>query len=325
MLHYKFPPFCVGEVKFLRGPSRREIGHGALAERAIAYVLPADEDFPYTIRIVSEILESNGSSSMATVCGASLSLMDAGVPVAEPVAGIAMGLLKDGDRVVVLSDIIGDEDHYGDMDLKVTGTGDGITALQMDIKIDGITRETLSQALFQAKEGRRQILDIMNKALPKHRKEISPHAPRILVMYVNPDKIRDIIGPGGKMIRAIQEETNTKIEVEDTGKVVIAAVDVRGAQEAKKEIQKLTREAELGKIYMGIVRKVTDFGAFVEIFPGTDGLVHISQLAPERVRKVTDIVREGDTFPVKVIGIDSQGKIKLSRKDAIGKKPDIED
>jgi polyribonucleotide nucleotidyltransferase len=236
-----------------------------------------------------------------------------------------MGLLKDGDRVVVLSDIIGDEDHYGDMDLKVTGTGDGITALQMDIKIDGITRETLSQALFQAKEGRRQILDIMNKALPKHRKEISPHAPRILVMYVNPDKIRDIIGPGGKMIRAIQEETNTKIEVEDTGKVVIAAVDVRGAQEAKKEIQKLTREAELGKIYMGIVRKVTDFGAFVEIFPGTDGLVHISQLAPERVRKVTDIVREGDTFPVKVIGIDSQGKIKLSRKDAIGKKPDIED
>jgi len=322
MLHYKFPPFCVGEVKFLRGPSRREVGHGALAERAIAYMLPDDETFPYTIRVVSEILESNGSSSMATVCGASLSLMDAGVPLAEPVAGIAMGLLKGKDRTVVLSDIIGDEDHHGDMDLKVTGTRDGLTALQMDIKIEGITKETMTQALYQAKEGRRHILDLMCQTLPKPREEISPLAPRIIVLYVNPDKIRDIIGPGGKVIRAIQEETGTKIEVEDTGKVVIASTDVQGGNQAKAEIQRLTQQAEVGRIYMGMVRKITDFGAFVEIFPGTDGLVHISQLAPERVRKVTDVIQEGDTFPVKVIGIDAQGKIKLSRKDAIGQTPD---
>lgn len=322
MLHYKFPPFCVGEVKFLRGPSRREIGHGALAERAIAYMLPDDDDFPYTIRVVSEILESNGSSSMATVCGASLSLMDAGVPIEQPVAGIAMGLLKGDDRVVVLSDIIGDEDHHGDMDFKVTGTRDGITALQMDIKIDGITREIVSRALVQAKEGRLHILDEMHRTISTPRKEVSPYAPRIFILYVNPDKIRDIIGPGGKVIRAIQEETNTKIEVEDSGKVVIAAVDVKGAKEAKEAIQELTREAEVGKIYQGIARKVTDFGVFVEIFPGTEGLVHISQLAPNRVRKVTDVVKEGDTFPVKVIGIDAQGKIKLSRKDAIGQTPD---
>jgi polyribonucleotide nucleotidyltransferase len=322
MLHYKFPPFCVGEVKFLRGPSRREVGHGALAERAIAYMLPNDEDFPYTIRVVSEILESNGSSSMATVCGASLSLMDAGVPLDEPVAGIAMGLLKENDRVVILSDIIGDEDHFGDMDFKVTGTRSGITALQMDIKIDGITRQVLTDALKQAGEGRRYILDEMAKAISEARKEISPHAPRIFVMYINPDKIREIIGPGGKVIRGIQEETNTKIEVDDSGKVVIAAVDVRGAEEAKAAIRTITREAEVGKIYMGIARKVTDFGVFVEIFPGTEGLVHVSQLEPTRVRKVTDVVKEGDTFPVKVIGIDSQGKIKLSRKDAIGQTPD---
>jgi polyribonucleotide nucleotidyltransferase len=322
MLHYKFPPFCVGEVKFLRGPSRREVGHGALAERALSHLLPNDEDFPYTIRIVSEILESNGSSSMATVCGSSLSLMDSGVPIADPVAGIAMGLLKDGERVVVLSDIIGDEDHHGDMDFKVTGTQDGITALQMDIKIGGITREILTQALFQARDGRRHILEEMNKTISEPRKEISRYAPRILVMYVNPDKIRDIIGPGGKVIRAIQEETGTKIEVDDNGKVLIAALDMEGAEEAKREIKSLTREAELGKVYMGTVKKVTDFGAFVEIFPGTEGLVHISQLEPTRVRKVTDVAREGDSFPVKVIGIDPQGKIKLSRKDAIGKTPD---
>ncbi len=322
MLHYKFPPFCVGEVKFLRGPSRREVGHGALAERAIAYLLPNDEDFPYTIRVVSEILESNGSSSMATVCGASLSLMDAGVPVEEPVAGIAMGLLKENDRVIILSDIIGDEDHFGDMDFKVTGTRTGITALQMDIKIDGITRQVLTEALTQAGEGRRYILDQMAKAISEPRKEISPYAPRIFVMYINPDKIREIIGPGGKVIRGIQEETNTKIEVDDSGKVVIAAVDIRGAEQAKDAIRSITREAEVGKIYMGIARKVTDFGVFVEIFPGTEGLVHVSQLAPNRVRKVTDVVREGDSFPVKVIGIDAQGKIKLSRKDAIGETPD---
>lgn len=325
MLHYKFPPFSVGEVKFLRGPSRREVGHGALAERAIAYLLPDDEQFPYTIRVVSEILESNGSSSMATVCGSSLSLMDAGVPMSEPVAGIAMGLLKEGDRTVILSDIIGDEDHHGDMDFKVTGTADGITALQMDIKIQGITRETLGQALQQAKEGRRHILSEMARAISQPRAEMSPHAPRIHVMHINPEKIRDIIGPGGKVIRSIQDETGTKIEVDDTGKVIIAATDERAGKDAKEAIQKIAREAEVGRIYMGVVRKITDFGAFVEIFPGTDGLVHISQLAPERVKKVTDVIREGESFPVKVIGIDAQGKIKLSRKDAIGMTPDFSD
>jgi len=323
MLHYKFPPFSVGEVKFLRGPSRREIGHGALAERAVSYLLPHDEDFPYTIRVVSEILESNGSSSMATVCGASLSMMDAGVPLSEAVAGIAMGLLKEEDRIVILSDIIGDEDHHGDMDFKVTGTRTGVTALQMDIKIKGLTKEVLTKALYQAKEGRLHILDEMDKALSQSREEISKYAPRIFIMYVNPDKIRDVIGPGGKVIRSIQEETGTKIEVDDTGKVVIAAVDSEGAEQAKAAIRTITQQAELGRIYMGVVRKITDFGAFVEIFPGTDGLVHISQLAPERVRKVTDIIKEGDAFPVKVIGIDPQGKIKLSRKDAIGKTPDV--
>jgi polyribonucleotide nucleotidyltransferase len=317
MLHYKFPPFSVGEVKFLRGPSRREVGHGALAERAIAYLLPNDEDFPYTIRVVSEILESNGSSSMASVCGASLSLMDAGVPLAESVAGIAMGLFQEGDKIAILSDIIGDEDHHGDMDFKVAGTIQGVTALQMDIKIQGITREVLSQALFQAKQGREHILGEMSKALTEPRKEVSPYAPRIYVIFINPDRIRDIIGPGGKIIRAIQEETGTKIEVDDTGKVIIASVDVVGAEEAKKAIESLTQQAEVGKLYEGTVRKITDFGAFVEIFPGTDGLVHISQLANERVRQVTDVVKEGETVMVKVIGIDGQGKIKLSRKDAL--------
>jgi polyribonucleotide nucleotidyltransferase len=322
MLHYKFPPFSVGEVKFLRGPSRREVGHGALAQRALAYLLPDDEQFPYTIRVVSEILESNGSSSMATVCGSSLSLMDAGVPLSEPVAGIAMGLFKGDDKVVVLSDIIGDEDHYGDMDFKVTGTKTGVTALQMDIKIDGVTREVLERALYQAKEGRLHILEQMNRVITGAREEVSQYAPRIYVMYVNPDRIRDIIGPGGKVIRAIQEETNTKIDVDDTGKVVIASSDSEGADQARDAIKSLTQEAEIGRIYQGTVRKCTDFGAFVEIFPGTDGLVHISQLANERVKKVTDVVKEGDSFPVKVIGIDPQGKIKLSRKDAIGQSPD---
>jgi len=293
-----------------------------LAARALAYLLPHDDECPYTIRVVSEILESNGSSSMATVCGASLSLMDAGVKIGDPVAGIAMGLFKDGDRIVTLSDIIGDEDHHGDMDLKVAGTRKGITAVQMDIKIDGLTRDVLTQALYQTKEGRFHILSLMEKAILSPREEISPYAPRILVMFINPDKIRDIIGPGGKIIRAIQEETNTKIDVDDSGKVVVASVDVQGAEEARKQIRRLTQDAEIDKIYMGVVRKVTDFGAFVEIFPGTDGLVHISQLAPERVRKVTDICQEGDRFPVKVIGIDPQGKIKLSRKDAIGQKPE---
>jgi polyribonucleotide nucleotidyltransferase len=240
----------------------------------------------------------------------------------EPVAGIAMGLFKGDGRVAILSDIIGDEDHHGDMDFKVAGTQEGVTALQMDIKIQGITREVLAEALYQARDGRRRILGLMNDALPKPRTELSPHAPRIMVMYVNPDRIRDIIGPGGKIIRAIQEETNTKIEVDDTGKVMIASMDVQGAEQAKSAVKSLTQQAEMDKIYMGVVRKVTDFGAFVEIFPGTDGLVHISQLAPGRVRKVTVVVQEGDSFPVKVIGIDSQGKIKLSRKDAIGMNPD---
>ncbi|MFH0822927.1 MAG: polyribonucleotide nucleotidyltransferase [Pseudomonadota bacterium] len=323
ILHYKFSPFCVGEVKFLRGPSRREVGHGALAARSISRVLPDDDSFPYTIRVVSEILESNGSSSMATVCGGSLSLMDAGVPLVEPVAGIAMGLMKGNDRIVVLSDIIGDEDHHGDMDFKVTGTREGISALQMDIKIDGITKEVLSEALYQAREGRHKILGEMNKVLSEPRKELSQYAPRILVIFINPDKIRDVIGPGGKVIRAIQEETGTKIEVDDQGKVMIASVDLLGAEEAKKAVKRLTQEAEMGRVYNGTVRKVTDFGAFVEIFPGTDGLVHISELGPTRVKKVTDVCREGDSFPVKVIGIDGQGKIKLSRKDAIGKTPDV--
>ncbi len=319
MLHYKFPPFAVGEVKFLRGPSRREVGHGALAERAIAYLLPSDDDFPYTIRVVSEILESNGSSSMATVCGTSLSLMDAGVPIAEPVAGIAMGLFKEGDKVAVLSDIIGDEDHHGDMDFKIAGTTKGITALQMDIKIKGLSKDVVTQALYQAREGRLHILDKMIGTIDKPREHISPYAPRILVMYVNPDRIRDIIGPGGKTIRAIQEESSTKIEVDDTGKVMIASLDTEGAEEARRAVERLTQEAQVGRIYSGTVKKVTDFGAFVEIFPGTEGLVHISQLDFARVRKVTDVCREGDPMMVKVIGIDSQGKIKLSRKDALEK------
>ncbi|MEW6347606.1 MAG: polyribonucleotide nucleotidyltransferase [Thermodesulfobacteriota bacterium] len=319
MLHYKFPPFAVGEVKFLRGPSRREIGHGALAERAIAYLLPSDEDFPYTIRVVSEILESNGSSSMATVCGTSLSLMDAGVPIADPVAGIAMGLFSEGDKVAILSDIIGDEDHHGDMDFKIAGTSKGITALQMDIKIEGLSRDIVTKALYQAREGRLHILDEMKRGIEKPRKEISRFAPRIVVVYVNPEKIRDVIGPGGKTIRAIQEETNTKIEVDDTGKVMIASVDPEGADDARRAVERLTQEAQVGRIYNGVVKKVTDFGAFVEIFPGTEGLVHISQLDFARVRKVTDVCHEGDDMTVKVIGIDTQGKIKLSRKDALEK------
>ncbi|MBI5572439.1 MAG: polyribonucleotide nucleotidyltransferase [Desulfomonile tiedjei] len=322
MLHYKFPPFSVGEVKFLRGPSRREVGHGALAERAVSFLLPDDEKFPYTIRVVSEVLESNGSSSMATVCGTSLALMDAGVPLDEPVAGIAMGLLKADDRIVILSDIIGDEDHHGDMDFKVTGTAKGVTALQMDIKIQGITREVLTSALYQAKEGREHILSKMNSLLPEARKEMSRYAPRIFVIYVNPDKIRELIGPGGKVIRAIQEESGTKIDVDDTGKVVVASMDARGLEIARNAIEQITQQAEIGKIYQGVVRKVTDFGAFVEIFPGTDGLVHISQLAPQRVRKVTDVVKEGDPCPVKVIGIDAQGKIKLSRREAMPDEPE---
>jgi polyribonucleotide nucleotidyltransferase len=317
MLHYNFPPFSVGEVKFLRGPGRREIGHGNLAERALVPVLPAEDGFPYTIRIVAEILESNGSTSMATVCGGSLSLMDAGVPVAAPVAGIAMGLIKEGEHVRVLSDILGDEDHLGDMDFKVAGTADGVTSLQMDIKISGVNREVMHQALHQAKEGRLHILGIMNATLPAARTSVSGHAPRIITLRVKPEKIREIIGPGGKVIRGIIEATGVKMDVEDDGTVTIASIDAAASQKAVEMVQRIAAEAEIGKIYKGTVRKIVEFGAFVEILPGTDGLVHISQLAPERVRKVSDVLKEGDEVLVKVLEIDKQGKIRLSRKEAL--------
>jgi polyribonucleotide nucleotidyltransferase len=317
MLHYNFPPYSVGEVKFLRGPGRREIGHGNLAERALVPVLPPEENFPYTIRIVSEILESNGSTSMATVCGGSLSLMDAGVPVTAPVAGIAMGLIKEGEHVRILSDILGDEDHLGDMDFKVAGTIEGVTSLQMDIKISGVNRDVMGRALHQAREGRLHILGIMNGTLAAPRVNVSGHAPRITTIKVKPDKIREIIGPGGKVIRGIIEATGVKIDVEDDGTVTIASSDEAASQKAIEMVQRIAAEAEIGKIYKGTVRKIVEFGAFVEILPGTDGLVHISQLAPERVRKVTDVLKEGDEVLVKVLEIDRQGKIRLSRKEAL--------
>jgi len=324
MLHYNFPPFSVGEVRMLRGPSRRDIGHGALAERSISRILPPNEKFPYTIRIVSEVLESNGSSSMATVCGASLALMDAGVPIKNPVAGIAMGLIKEGDKVAILTDIMGDEDHFGDMDFKVAGTKNGITGFQMDIKISGVTREILRQALAQAKEGREFILGKMANALATPRAELSIYAPRVLTLKIKPDKIREIIGPQGKVIRGIQAETGVKINIEDGGLVQIFSSDMESANQAAQKIRQLTKEAEVGELYLGKVTSIArkpdgkEFGAFVEIFPGTDGLVHISQLAKERVNKVEDVLKEGDEVLVKVIGIDERGKIKLSRKEALG-------
>src|SRR5215813_7622606 len=321
MLHYNFPPFSTGEVKFLRSPGRREIGHGALAERALLPVLPDEDGFPYTIRIVSEILESNGSSSMATVCGGSLSLMQAGVPIKAAVAGVAMGLIKEGDEVRVLSDILGDEDHLGDMDFKVAGTRDGVTAVQMDIKIGGVTRAIMQQALEQARAARLHILGKMDEALPAPRKDLSTYAPRIVTLHIKTDRIRDLIGPGGKTIRGIVEETGCKIDVEDDGTVFVASADGASMQRAVDWIRGLTAEAEVGKIYRGTVRKVVDFGAFVEIMPGTDGLVHISQLANERVRQVTDVVREGDVIDVKVLEIDKSGKIRLSRKEALREAP----
>ncbi len=324
MLHYNFPPFSVGEVRMLRGPSRRDIGHGALAERSISRILPSNEKFPYTIRIVSEVLESNGSSSMATVCGASLALMDAGVPIKNPVAGIAMGLIKEGDKVAILTDIMGDEDHFGDMDFKVAGTKNGITGFQMDIKISGVTREILRQALAQAKEGREFILGKMANALATPRAELSIYAPRVLTLKIKPDKIREIIGPQGKVIRGIQAETGVKINIEDGGLVQIFSSDMESANQAAQKIRQLTKEAEVGELYLGKVTSIArkpdgkEFGAFVEIFPGTDGLVHISQLAKERVNNVEDVLKEGDEVLVKVIGIDERGKIKLSRKEALG-------
>ena len=317
MLHYNFPPFSVGEARPLRGPSRREIGHGALAERAISSVLPKDDNFPYTIRIVSDVLESNGSSSMATVCGSSLSLMDAGVPIKAHVAGIAMGLIKEADKVAVLSDIMGDEDHAGDMDFKVAGTTNGITALQMDIKITGVGEDIMKRALAQAGQGRLFILKKMSEAIDRPRPELSPHAPRIVTFFINPDKIRDVIGPGGKVIRKIVSDTGVRIDITDDGKVEIASIDEAAANKAINTIKELTREAAIGEIYEGKVVRVVDFGAFVEILPGVDGLVHISQLTRNRVNKVTDVIKEGDTVRVKVIDVDKEGRIKLSRKEAL--------
>ena len=317
MLHYNFPPFSVGEARPLRSPGRREVGHGALAERALKPVIPGKDAFPYTLRLVSEILESNGSSSMATVCGGTLAMMDAGVPIKEPVAGIAMGLIKEDERVMILSDILGLEDHLGDMDFKVCGTKNGVTALQMDIKISGITTALMQQALEQARLGRLHILGHMAKALTGARTDLSPFAPRIYTMKVKQDKIRDIIGQGGKTIRGIQADFGVKINVEDTGIVTIASSDGESLQKAKDIISRLTEEVEVGKIYTGTVRKIMDFGAFVEVLPGTDGLVHISQLAHHRVKAVSDEVAEGDQILVKVLEIDRQGKIRLSRKEVL--------
>jgi polyribonucleotide nucleotidyltransferase len=316
MFHYNFPPYSVGEVKRLSGPGRREIGHGALAHRALMPVIPSKEEFQYAVRVVSEILESNGSSSMASVCGGSLSLMDAGVPIHDAVAGVAMGLISDGKKTVVLTDIIGDEDHYGDMDFKVTGTKSGVTALQMDIKIDGVTREVMLQALEQARRARLHILSEMNAAIARPRSAVSQYAPTITTIQIKPEKVRLLIGPGGKVIKEISNTTNSRIDVDDEGKVVIASLDRESAKTAAAMVNKITQDAEVGKLYMGKVRKIMDFGAFVEIFPGTDGLIHISQL--ERVNKVTDILKEGDEVLVKVLEIDKSGRIALSRKAALG-------
>jgi polyribonucleotide nucleotidyltransferase len=320
MLHYNFPPFSVGEVKPLRSPGRREIGHGILAERALSAVMPSKTEFPYTVRIVSDILESNGSSSMATVCGGTLALMDAGVPIKAPVAGIAMGLIKEGEKVVVLTDILGLEDHLGDMDFKVTGTENGITAFQMDTKIGGISREIMEKALEQARQGRLFILGKIRETLETPRTDLAKHAPRIYTMQIKQDKIRDVIGTGGKIIRGIIEQTGVKINIDDSGLINIAAADGEAAQKAIDIINNITAEAELGKIYMGKVKRIMDFGAFVEIIPGTEGLVHISQLSDKRVAKVTDEVNEGDEILVKVIEIDKTGRIRLSRKEAMQEK-----
>ncbi|MDA8168450.1 MAG: polyribonucleotide nucleotidyltransferase [Nitrospiraceae bacterium] len=317
MLHYNFPPFSVGEVKFLRGPGRREIGHGALAERAIRPMIPPKETFPYTIRIVSDILESNGSSSMATVCASTLALMDGGIPIKAPVAGIAMGLVIEGEKIVILTDILGLEDHLGDMDFKVTGTDKGITAFQMDVKKAGINRDIMAQALERARAGRLHILGKMSEVLSAPRENLAPHAPRIYTMQIKPDKIREVIGTGGKVIRGIVEETGVKIDIDDSGLVNIASADEASAMKAKEIILGIVAEAELGKVYKGKVVRITDFGAFVEILPGVDGLVHISQIAHKRIAKVTDVLQVGDEVDVKVIEIDKQGRVRLSRKELL--------
>jgi polyribonucleotide nucleotidyltransferase len=317
MLHYNFTPFSVGEVSMLRGPTRREIGHGNLAERALTPILPSREDFPYTIRIVSEILESNGSSSMATVCSGCLSLMDAGVPIKEPVAGVAMGLVKESENEIILSDILGDEDHLGDMDFKIAGTRDKITAIQMDIKIKGITKETMYKAVVQGQKGIGTILNAMTQTLEKPRESMSPYAPRIFTIRIKPDKIRDVIGPGGKIIRGIVDQTGVKIDIDDDGVVKIASIDEGSANEAIDIIRKLTKEAELGEIYTGKIKKIIDSGVIVEILPGIEGYVHVSQLAEGYVKNPSEVVKEREEITVKVIEIDQNGRIKLSRKAAL--------
>ncbi|MBL4819235.1 MAG: polyribonucleotide nucleotidyltransferase [Deltaproteobacteria bacterium] len=321
MLHYNFPSFSVGEARPLRGTSRREIGHGALAERAVEKMAIQGDDFPYTIRIVSEITESNGSSSMASVCGATLAMWDAGIKLQAPVAGIAMGLIKEDDRVAILSDILGDEDYLGDMDFKVCGTEKGITAIQMDIKIEGLSKEIMMNALEQAKEGRLHILGEMKKTLSEAREELSPHAPRITTLRISPDKIRDVIGPGGRIIRDIVAKSGAKVDITDDGIVKIAAVGSESLQKALRIIEDITREAEIGLIYRGLVKRIMDFGAFVEIFPGTEGLCHISELSEKRVNQVSDVLQEGDEVNIAVMNIDREGKIRLSRKRAAGKEP----
>jgi polyribonucleotide nucleotidyltransferase len=325
MLHYNFPSFSVGEVRRLGGPGRREIGHGHLAERAIQAVLPSKEEFPYTIRVVSDILESNGSSSMATVCGASLSLMDAGVPLKAAVAGIAMGLIKEGDRVGILTDIMGTEDHYGDMDFKVAGTERGVTALQMDIKIGGVSTDIMARALAQARDARLRVLGEMRKVMDRPRPELSPHAPRFVTIKIRPEKIREVIGPGGKVIRGIQEQTGVKIDVEDDGRVTVFSADQNAVQKAIAIIQDICREVELDRIYLGKVKKIVEFGAFVELIPGSEGLLHISQIAENRIRAVADVLTEGDEVLVKVIEIDQNGKVRLSRKAALREQPALAD
>jgi len=314
MLHYNFPPYCVGEARSLRGPSRRDVGHGTLATRGLEAVLPSEEDFPYAIRVVSEITESNGSSSMASVCGGSMAMMDAGVPIKRPVSGIAMGLIKEGDDIAILSDILGDEDHLGDMDFKVVGTSDGITALQMDIKIDGVDRDIMFTALEQAKRGRLHILDEMSKGITEARAKVVDHAPKYFVHKISQDKIRDIIGPGGKVIKELSAEYDAKIEVDDSGLVKIFCANGLLAEPLIEKIKSMTAEVEVGATYKGKVKTVKDFGAFIEILPGTDGLVHISELANERVKNVTDVLSEGDEVEVKVLDVDNRGRIRLSRK-----------